>query len=110
MEPVRPISARWWDDGVAQQPQQLRNGDRDQSGVQACAGLLLALHCHGDGEVGIGQQAERGPAVPGLPADDLPGVQPGDLLGQLMIFLDPPPSYRDSDQPGSGTGPGVQQR
>ncbi len=26
---------------VAQEPQQLRNGDRDQPGVQVCAGLLL---------------------------------------------------------------------
>jgi hypothetical protein len=61
---------------------------------------LLALQSHGDGEVDVGEQAERGPAVPGLPADDLPGVQAGGLLGELMIFLDAPAGDRDGDQPG----------
>jgi hypothetical protein len=46
------------------------------------------LQGDGDGEVDVGEQAERGPAVPGLPADDLPGVQAGALLGELMIFFD----------------------
>jgi hypothetical protein len=36
----------------------------------------------------MGQQADHGPAMPGLPADDLPCVQAGGLLGELMIFLD----------------------
>ena len=75
------------DDGVAQKPQQLRHGDRNQPGVQVGAGLLLALHCRGNGEVDIGQQADHGP---GLPADDLPCVQAGGLLGELVIFLDAP--------------------
>ena len=47
---------------------------------------MLALQGDGDREVEVGEQADRGPAVPGRPADDLPGVQPGDLLGELMIF------------------------
>jgi hypothetical protein len=47
---------------------------------------LLALHGDGD-EVDIGEQADRGPAMPRLPADDLPGVQADGLLGKLMIFL-----------------------
>jgi hypothetical protein len=51
---------------------------------------VLALDGGGDGEVGVGEQADRGPAVPGFPADDLPGVQAGALLGQLMIFLNRP--------------------
>jgi hypothetical protein len=51
---------------------------------------LLALHGDGDGEVDVGEQADRGPAVPGPPADDLPGVQPGGLLGELVIFLNQP--------------------
>ena len=75
VQPVSPVSPGWRDDGVAQEPQQLRNGDRDQPGVQVWAGLLLALDGDGDGEVDVGEQADRGPAVPGLPADDLPGVQ-----------------------------------
>ena len=48
---------------------------------------MLALHGDGDREVEVGEQADRGPAVPGLPADDLPGVQAGALLGKLMIFF-----------------------
>jgi len=36
--------------------------------------LLPALH--GDGEVDVGEQADRGPAVPGFLADDLPGLLP----------------------------------
>jgi hypothetical protein len=52
------------------------------------AGFLLALHGDGDGEIDVGEQADRGPAVPGFPADDLSGVQAGGLLGELVIFLD----------------------
>jgi hypothetical protein len=76
------------DDDVAQKPQQLRHGARDQPGVQFGAGLLPALHCHGNGEVDMGQQADHGPAMPGLPADDLPCVQADGPLGELVIFLD----------------------
>jgi hypothetical protein len=88
VQPAGLVSPRWRDDGVTQKPQQLRHGDRDQPGVQAGAGLLPALHCHGNGEVDVGQQADRGPAVPGFPADDLPGVQAGTLLCELVIFFD----------------------
>jgi hypothetical protein len=49
---------------------------------------LLALQGYCDGEVEVGEQADRGPAVPGFPADDLPGVQAGGLLGKLVIFFD----------------------
>ena len=87
VQPVRQVPPGRRDDGVAQQPQQLRDGDRDQPGIQAGAGLVLAVHGDGDGEVDVGEQADRGPAVPGLPADDLPGVQAGALLGELVIFL-----------------------
>jgi hypothetical protein len=48
---------------------------------------VLALHRDRDREVDVGEQADRGPAVPGFPADDLSGVQAGALLGELMIFL-----------------------
>jgi len=49
---------------------------------------VLALHGDGDREVDVGEQADRGPAVPGLPASDLPGVQASHLLAELVIFLD----------------------
>jgi len=48
---------------------------------------VLALQGDGDGEVDVGEQADGGPAVPGLPADDLPGVQARALLGKLVIFF-----------------------
>ena len=85
---------------VAQKTYQFRHGDWYQPGIQARACLWVALHCHGNGEVGTGQQADHGPAVPGLPADDLRRVQAGGLLGELVIFLDPPACDRDGDQPG----------
>ena len=74
MQPAGPVSPGWRDDGVVRQPQQLRDGDRDQPGVQVRAGVVLALHGDRDGGVEVGKQADRGPAVPGPPADDLPGV------------------------------------
>jgi hypothetical protein len=63
-QPVGPVSPGRRDDDVAQEPQQLRDGDRDQSGVQVRAGVLLALQGDGDREVDVGEQADRGPAVP----------------------------------------------
>jgi hypothetical protein len=85
---VGPVSPGWRDDGVAQEPQQFRDGDRDQPGVQVRAGVVLALRGDGDGEVDVGEQADRVPAVPGPPADDLPGVQAGALLAELVILFD----------------------
>jgi len=63
-----------------------------------------------DGEIEVGEQADGGPAVPGLPADDLPGVQAGGLLAELVILsirhlADATAISRDG-----GTGPGVQHR
>ena len=80
VQPVGPVAPGWRDDCAAQQPQQFRGGDGDQFG-QLRAGVVLALQGGGDGQVDVGEQADGGPAVPGLPADDLPGVQPGGLLG-----------------------------
>ena len=34
VQPVRPVSPGRRDDDVSQEPQQLRDGDRDQPGVQ----------------------------------------------------------------------------
>ena len=87
--PVGPVSPRCRDDCLAQEPQQFRDGDRDQPGAQVRPGLLLALHSDGNGdrEVEVGKQADRDPAVPGLAADHLPGIQASGLLAELVIFL-----------------------
>ena len=53
--------------------------------------LLLALQGYRDREVDLSERADRGPAVPGLPADDLPGVQAGAPLGELVTFFNRPP-------------------
>ena len=58
-QPVGPVSPGRRDDDVTQEPQKLRDGDRDQPGVQVCAGLVLALHGGGDGEVDVGQQSHN---------------------------------------------------
>jgi hypothetical protein len=89
--PLRPVlavgmvSARRRDDGAAQHAQHFRNGDRDQAHLQA--GVGVAVQRDGDGQINAGEQAQGAPAVPGPPADHLTGVQPGNLLGELVIFF-----------------------
>ena len=75
-----PVAAGFGDDGAAELSQQLRDGDGDQP---EDAGVFVAGPLEGGGhsEEDIGEQADRGPAVPGLPADDLPGVQAAPLPG-----------------------------
>ena len=53
--------------------------------------------CH-DGQEGVGEQGEGGPAVPGGPASDLVLVQGGEFLAGLEAFLDAPASAGDGDQ------------
>ena len=112
VRPVHPVgqSRRGGGMTVAQEPLQLRDGDRDQPGVQARAGVLFALQGDGDREVEVGEQADHGPAVPGLPADHLPGVQAGGLLAELVIFFDFHRAVAMAISLDSGTGPGVQHR
>ena len=74
------------------------------------AGVLLALQGDGDGEIDVGDQADRGPAVPGPPADHLSGVQADGLLAELVILFNPPPGHRDGDQPGQRDRPGCPHR
>jgi hypothetical protein len=50
-----------------------RNGAGNQLG-RVRAGVVLALD-GGRGQADVGEQADRGPAVPGPSADDLPGVE-----------------------------------
>ena len=85
------------DDGAAELPEQLGNGDGDQL-EESGAGVGGALECRSDGDEDVGEQADRGPAVPGGPGGDLPGVQPGDLLRDLVVFLGFPARDRDLDQ------------
>jgi len=83
---VALVAAGAGDDGAAELSEQLGDGDGDQlkeSGV----GVAGALAGGGDGEERGGEEADRGPAVPGGPGGDLPGVQPGDLLRNLVIFF-----------------------
>jgi hypothetical protein len=101
--PLRPVlavgmvSARRRDDGAAQHAQHFGNGDRDQAYLQA--GVGVAVQRDGDGQVHAGEQAQGATAVPGPPADHLTAVQPGNLLGELVIFLEqerPPESGRST--------------
>ena len=39
VQPVGPVSPGWWDDGVAQESQQFRDGDRDKPCVLVAANL-----------------------------------------------------------------------
>ena len=84
---VGPVAAGFGDDGAAELSQQLRDGDGDQP---EDAGVFVAGPLEGGGhsEEDIGEQADRGPAVPGGPGGDLAAVQPADLLGLLVVFLD----------------------
>jgi hypothetical protein len=73
------VAAGLGDDGSAEMPEQFRDGDGDQPEF---AGPAVAgpLQGGGHGEEGVGEQADRGPAVPGGPGGDLATVEPGDLL------------------------------
>ena len=87
---VGPVAARVGDDGSAELPEQLGDGDGDEP-WDAGAVVEGALAGGGDGEEGVGEQADRGPAVPGCPGGDLAAVQPADLLRLLVVFFSQPP-------------------
>src|ERR1039457_3187522 len=101
---VRLVAAGPGDDGAAELPKQLGDSDGDQAedGGVAVTGALPG-GC--GGEESAGEQADRGPAVPGGPGGDLAAVQAGDLLVQLVIFLDFPAGDRHGDQLGQRDGP-----
>ena len=82
-----PVAAGFGDDGAAELSQQLRDRDGDQP---EDAGVFVAGTLEGGGhsEEDVGEQADRRPAVPGGPGGDLAAVQPADLLGLLVVFLD----------------------
>ena len=84
---VGHVAAGLGDNGPAELSEQFRQGDGDKP-EDAGAAVAGALAGGGHGEEGAGEQADRGPAVPGGPGGDLAAVQPADLLRQLVIFLD----------------------
>src|SRR5512133_3880935 len=84
---VRLVAAGLGDDGPAKLSQQLRNGDGDQA-LCGGAGVAGALAGGGHSEEGVGEQADRGPAVPGGPGGDLAAVQPADLLRLLVLLVE----------------------
>jgi hypothetical protein len=78
--PVQAVGPGWlgrWGDRAAQKPQQFRDGDRDQAGVQLRAGVLLAA-VRGVEVVGCGQLRLRGACDAG-PA----GLQRGEHVLQI---------------------------
>ena len=60
---------------------------------------MLAFDGDGDREEDVGEQADRGPAVPRFSADDLSGVQAGALLSELVIFIHRPAAATQSRMP-----------
>jgi hypothetical protein len=92
------VAAGLRDDLPAKESPQFGDGDGDQAGIGGRVGTARVAG-GGDGEVDAGEQADGAPAVPGSPADHLPGVQASDLIGELVVFLDPPAGLRDRDQP-----------
>ena len=94
---VRSVAAGVGDDSAAEPSEQFRHGDGDQV-EHARADVRGTLPGSGHGEERVGEQADRGSAVPGGPGGDLAAVQPADLLGQLVIFLDSPPGDGHLDQ------------
>jgi hypothetical protein len=76
---VRLVAAGFGDDGAAELPEQFGHGDGDQV-EHARADVPGTLPGSGHGEERAGEQADRGPAVPGGPGGDLAAVQPADLL------------------------------
>ena len=83
------VAAGVGDDGPAELPEQLGDGDRDEP-EDAGAAVQGALAGGGDGEEGVGEQADRGPAVPGGPGGDLAAVEPGGLLRELVVLFSRP--------------------
>src|SRR5579875_2921137 len=81
---VGPVAAGLGDDGAAELPEQLGDGDGDQAedGGVAVTGALPG-GC--GGEESAAGQADRSPAVPGGPGGDLAAVQPAGLLGLLVV-------------------------
>jgi hypothetical protein len=62
---VGQIAARRWDHRIPQEPQQFGDGDRDQCGhAGGRVGVGQAVGGDGDGEVDVGERANRAPTRP----------------------------------------------
>src|SRR5258708_27298759 len=80
---VRLVAARLGDDGATELSHQLRHDDGNQF-EDAGAAVGGALPGCGHGEERAGEQADRGPAVPGAPGGYLSAFPPADLLRPLV--------------------------
>lgn len=58
----------------------------------------VAFDAGGDGEEGLGEHREGGPAVPRGPAPDLVLIKSGEALGGLEALFDAPALSGDADQ------------
>ena len=85
-----------FDDVGGEQAADLVAGQRDQA-VRRC---LDAFDVGQDGEQGVGEHREQGPAPPRCPAADLVFVEAGQSLAGLEGLLDPPAVSSDPDQLG----------
>jgi hypothetical protein len=84
------------EEGV-EEASELRDGDLDQPGRRR---VVVAFGGGGDGEEGVGEHGQHGPALPGGPTPDLVLVQSDQALGGLEGLLDPPPLPGDGDECG----------
>ena len=98
-DPTAPVaqSLDRWDQDDGEEVSDLVAGEGDLVGRRGCSGVLDG---GGDGEEGVGEQGEGGPAVPGGPGTDLVLVQAGQFLAGLEVLLDRPPAAGDPDQGG----------
>ena len=74
---------------ACEEPADLVAGQRDQLVLTGAAGVRLGGGQ--DGQEGVGEQGQDGPAVPGGPAADLVLVQGGELLARSEPVLNRPP-------------------
>lgn len=86
-----------------EQAAELVDGQVDE--VVGCR-CVVAFDRGGDGEEGVGEHREGGPAVPGIPAADLVLVEPDQAFGRLEGLLDAPALSGDADQLGQRGRPG----
>ena len=71
-----------------------------QRNLPVAAGVRACSTAGGDGEEGVDEQGEGGPAVPGGPAAGLVRDQAGEFSAGLEVLLDRPPAAGHADQCG----------
>ena len=86
---VRLVAAGSGDDGAAELSQQFRDGDGDEPELGG-VGIAGTSAGDSDGEEGVGERGDHGPAVPGSPGGDLTAVEPGGLWRCRLVYLSGP--------------------